>query len=70
MNNENTPCRLPLDPKHSEFMKWVKEQGIEVNGIEPANLEGRGTGIVATRALKVLLILLQFSSCGLSVTVK
>ena len=46
MTIESAPSRLPLDPKHSHFMKWVEEQGIEVNGIEPANLEGRGTGIV------------------------
>jgi len=60
--DENPPCRLSLHPRHIEFMKWAKERGIEVNGIELARLEGCGTGIIATRALKVLLILLPFSS--------
>jgi len=60
MKNANAPSRLPLDPKHSNFIKWAEEQGIEVNGIEPANLEGRGTGIVASRALKVRFTLEKF----------
>lgn len=33
---------------------WAKEKGVELNGIKPMQIPGRGTGIVATRRLKVL----------------
>lgn len=38
---------------YSELLRWAKEQGIEVNGIEPRAVPGRGIGIVATRRIKV-----------------
>ena len=36
-----------------DLLRWAKERGIEVNGIEPRQIPGRGVGVVATRALKV-----------------
>ncbi|OCK79513.1 SET domain-containing protein [Lepidopterella palustris CBS 459.81] len=37
---------------HDVFIKWAKEQGIEMNGVAPATFVGRGIGIVAARDLK------------------
>jgi hypothetical protein len=35
------------------FTQWAIEQGIQINGIKPAKLPGKGVGIIATKALKV-----------------
>lgn len=37
----------------ADFIRWVEEQGIEINGIEIDYLADKLTGFVATQALKV-----------------
>ena len=44
-----------LGEKHVLFTAWAKEQGVEINGIEAAQLPGKGIGIVASRPIKVSL---------------
>jgi len=36
-----------------ELLRWAAAQGVEMNGIGPKYMPGRGIGIVATRKLKV-----------------
>ena len=36
-----------------DFLVWSKQQNIDMNGVTPARLHGRGLGIVAQRPLKV-----------------
>ncbi|KZF20512.1 SET domain-containing protein [Xylona heveae TC161] len=36
---------------HAHCLTWAQEQGIKCDGIEPATIAGRGSGIVATRKL-------------------
>ena len=36
-----------------EFIRLAERQGVQLNGIEPARIPGRGIGVTATRALKV-----------------
>lgn len=36
------------------LLRWAKDtQGVQLNGIEPKSLPGRGIGIVASRKIKV-----------------
>lgn len=36
------------------LLRWAKDtQGVQLNGIEPRSLPGRGIGIVASRKIKV-----------------
>lgn len=35
------------------LITWAKAQGVVVRGIEPSSIPGRGTGILATRKIKV-----------------
>lgn len=36
-----------------ELLRWAGDQGIELYGIEPRPIPGRGIGMVATKPLKV-----------------
>ncbi len=38
--------------KHQLFMQWAKDRGVEINGVKPENLPGRGLGLVTTQKLK------------------
>lgn len=40
------------DKKHEHFTSWAKSQGVQINGIHPSKIPGRGIGIVSDRALK------------------
>ena len=40
------------DDKHGRFMQWAKERGVEINGVKPQVIPGRGLGLVTTRALQ------------------
>jgi hypothetical protein len=37
-----------------QLLEWTTSIGVELNGIHPKALHGRGIGIVATRHLEVL----------------
>ena len=58
----------PPGAHHEEFTKWAKQQGIQVNGIEPASIPGHGLGIVAQRRIEVTkqksLVQGQWAECG------
>ena len=43
----------PPGTHHDEFTAWAKEQGVQVNGVGPANIVGHGLGIVAQRRIEV-----------------
>ena len=43
----------PPGTHHDEFTAWAKEQGVQVNGVGPANIVGYGLGIVAQRRIEV-----------------
>jgi hypothetical protein len=34
---------------------WAKDKGVELNGIKPVAIPGRGIGVVASRRLKVMI---------------
>lgn len=36
------------------LITWAKAQGVVINGIQPSKIPGRGTGILATRKIKVM----------------
>ncbi|KAI6927477.1 hypothetical protein D0869_16038 [Hortaea werneckii] len=40
------------DDKHVVFTKWARNQGVEINGVAPSKLEGRGLGLMTTRKIK------------------
>jgi hypothetical protein len=42
---------IPLDPKHAVFIDWVESQGVKIYGVAPANIPGKGIGMVATKRL-------------------
>lgn len=50
-----TTMAAALDPgeEHSIFVKWAKENNVDIDGVAPAKFVGRGMGIVATKDLKV-----------------
>lgn len=39
--------------QHDEFMVWAQQQGVQVNGVGPANILGYGLGIIAQRRIEV-----------------
>jgi len=39
---------------YEELLRWATDQGIEIHGIEPQRIPGRGIGIVATKPIKVI----------------
>ncbi|KAH8703824.1 hypothetical protein BGW36DRAFT_287519 [Talaromyces proteolyticus] len=42
----------PPGEEHAAFTQWAVEQGIEMNGVEPARFPGRGLGMVATKKIE------------------
>lgn len=44
-----------------QLLEWTNSIGVELNGIHPKALHGRGIGIVASRHLEVLYFTLLFS---------
>ena len=38
---------------YRNLIHWAEEAGVELGGVEPVTLPGRGTGMVATRDLEV-----------------
>ncbi|GAB7356010.1 hypothetical protein MBLNU459_g6634t1 [Dothideomycetes sp. NU459] len=42
----------PLPEKHVVYTQWALNEGIEIHGVAPAILPGRGVGLVATSELK------------------
>jgi len=38
---------------YEDLLNWARDQGIELHGIEPRPLPGRGIGVVATKSIKV-----------------
>jgi len=43
----------PPGSAHTKFRTWAEEQGVKIHGVSPAHLPGKGTGMIATRPLKV-----------------
>lgn len=43
----------PLGHQHEEFTAWAREQGVEINGVEPAKFPGRGLGVIARCKIEV-----------------
>lgn len=41
-----------IDDKHAAFTEWSRTHGVEINGVKPAKLPGRGLGLVTTKKLK------------------
>ncbi|KAM7213066.1 putative set domain containing protein [Rhypophila decipiens] len=50
---------------YEDLLNWAKEQGIELHGIEPRPLPGRGIGVVATKSIKENDILLKVPTSSL-----
>jgi len=39
--------------QHTKFVIWAKDNGVDINGIAPAQFVNRGMGIVAAKDIKV-----------------
>jgi len=42
----------PTADKHAKFTQWAKDRGVEINGVQAAQIPGRGLGLLTTRPLK------------------
>lgn len=44
-----------MDPGelHRQFVDWAQSNGVDINGIAPAQFKDRGMGIVAAKDIKV-----------------
>lgn len=40
------------DDKHGVFTQWAKDRGVEIHGVRPSSVPGRGIGLVTTKQLK------------------
>lgn len=38
---------------HEEFLVWARERGVQLHGVEPRVIPGRGIGVVAIKPLMV-----------------
>ena len=43
----------PPGPQHEHFIEWAEGKGIQINGVKPAKIPGRGLGIIAMRSINV-----------------
>jgi hypothetical protein len=50
---------IAMHQKHEAFTGWAEEQGVVINGVAPAEVDGKGVGIVATKRLKVSFVWLN-----------
>ena len=50
--SEGKPENAHDEDKHRIFTNWAKERGVQINGVKPARIPGRGLGLVATRNLR------------------
>ncbi|GIK00928.1 hypothetical protein Aspvir_004958 [Aspergillus viridinutans] len=41
-----------LGKQHTDFMRWARSQGVKINGVTPAHIPGRGSGMIATRNIE------------------
>lgn len=46
-------CPKKIMEAYEEFLRWAGDRGVELDGVEPRAIPGRGMGIAATRPLKV-----------------
>jgi hypothetical protein len=37
---------------YDELLRWAQDRGVELNGVAPKAIPGRGIGLVATKPLK------------------
>lgn len=42
-----------METEINNLLQWADSKGIELNGITPKQLHGRGVGLVATEHIKV-----------------
>ena len=54
----------PPGAHHEEFTVWARQQGVQVNGVEPASISGHGLGIVAQRKIEVTKMAFDWGSRG------
>lgn len=47
----DTKVRHPPD-KHEVFTQWAKDRGVQIGSVKPAQITGRGVGLVATANIK------------------
>lgn len=40
------------DDKHGRFTQWAKDRGVEIHGVKPAAIPGRGMGLITTKILQ------------------
>lgn len=52
-HNTRTMTHTKLGKHHTDFMRWAKSQGVKINGVTPAHIPGRGSGMIATRNIEV-----------------
>ncbi|KAL9126595.1 MAG: hypothetical protein Q9217_004387 [Psora testacea] len=43
---------LQAGTHHLQFIQWAKDRGVKINGVHPAQVRGRGLGIVADRRIE------------------
>ncbi|KAF1913515.1 hypothetical protein BDU57DRAFT_313740 [Ampelomyces quisqualis] len=48
--------------QHTKFVAWAEDNGVNINGIAPAQFVARGMGIVAAKDIKVSKTPTQVSS--------
>ena len=52
--SDHSPHKMNgLDEKHELFTQWAKGHSVEINGVKPAKLPGRGLGLVTTQKIKM-----------------
>ncbi|KAL2023521.1 hypothetical protein VTK56DRAFT_2129 [Thermocarpiscus australiensis] len=43
---------MPIMQAYDEFLRWAQDRGVELHGVEPRPIPGKGIGMVATKPLK------------------
>lgn len=49
-----------------DLLSWAESVGVELNGIIPTSIPGCGTGVIATRRLKVVTTILTLGTMRLT----
>lgn len=54
-----------MEEMHGELVCWAMESGVRLSGVEPRMIPNRGTGMFATRKIKVINPPIAFSLSNL-----
>ena len=51
-----------MNDAYHDFLQWATEKDVELHGVEPRKIPGRGIGMIATERIEVYLTVIDLST--------